>query len=189
MKLLPLLFSTYSNNQTPIPKQNQFILGISSLWILTIVYKTSLLLSLNIILISIISPLFWYKYKLNSIFHKLDKLLVWTIVIQNIINYSIYLSTSIPLISLTILFFYLSEYFIINKKFKCQLLSHLLFRYFFFIWIYINLYENLNYLSYISIGYLSHNYYLFKNIRNYNLWNYIYYLSELSIIIYIYLNN
>jgi len=180
MKLLKLLFLTTSNNSTPLPLQNQFILGISSLWILTILPKTSLLLSLNIIMISIISPIFWYNYQLNSIFHKLDKLLVWTITFQNL--YSLpSIQLSITLIPLIILFFYLSEYFIIIKNFKYQIFAHLLFRYFFFIWIYLNLYNNPIHLSY--------NYYLFIYIHNYNLWNYIYYLSELSVIIYIYLIN
>lgn len=193
MKLsLSLLFTTTSGNTSPIPETNKYILSISSLWILTILRNS--LISLNpfisfcLISISIISTLFWYNYKINSIYHKLDKLLVWTIAIINL-NYAIYklyISITILLFSLIIYFFYLTEYFIINKKFKHQLISHLLFRYFFFTWVYLTYYNTLLQFSLISFGYLLHNFYLIKTI---NKNNYLLNLSQLLFIICLYIKN
>jgi hypothetical protein len=183
MKILSLLFTT-NIDTTPIPDNNKFILGISSLWILTLIHHSllfSYLFSINILLISIISPIFWYKYQLNSIYHKLDKLLVWSIALLNL-KYALnklYFFVSIYLLLLTIFFYYLSDYFTIKKKFKYQLISHLLFRYFFFLWIYLTIADNYDNLSLISIGYFSHNYYLSRNIIKYNLYNYIYYLTQI----------
>ena len=193
MKLsLSLLFTTTSGNTSPIPEKNKYILALSSLWILTILRNSLILLnpflSLNLISISIISPLFWYNYKINSLFHKLDKLLVWTIAIINL-NYTIYklyISITILLFSLIIYFFYLSEYFIIKNKFTHQLISHLLFRYFFFVWIYLTFYNSLLQLSLISLGYIIHNYYLIMNI---NKNNYFLNLSQLLFIICLYIKN
>jgi hypothetical protein len=189
---LSLLFTTTSGNTSPIPETNKYILSISSLWILTILRNS--LISLNpfisfcLISISIISTLFWYNYKINSIYHKLDKLLVWTIAIINL-NYAIYklyISITILLFSLIIYFFYLTEYFIINKKFKHQLISHLLFRYFFFTWVYLTYYNTLLQFSLISFGYLLHNFYLIKTI---NKNNYLLNLSQLLFIICLYIKN
>jgi len=193
MKLsLSLLFTTTSGNTSPIPEKNKYILALSSLWILTILRNSLILLnpflSLNLISISIISTLFWYNYKINSIYHKLDKLLVWTIAIINL-NYAIYklyISITILLFSLIIYFFYLTEYFIINKKFKHQLISHLLFRYFFFTWVYLTYYNTLLRFSLISFGYLLHNFYLIKTI---NKNNYLLNLSQLLFIICLYIKN
>jgi hypothetical protein len=189
---LSLLFTTTSGNTSPIPETNKYILAISSLWILTIL-RNSLIslnpfLSLNILSISIISPLFWYNYQINSIFHKLDKLLVWIIAIINLkyAIYQLYISITILLFSLIIYFFYLSEYFIIKKKFKHQLISHLLFRYFFFTWVYLTYYNTLLRFSLISFGYLLHNFYLIKTInKNNHLLN----LSQLLFIICLYIKN
>jgi hypothetical protein len=162
---LSLLFTTTSGDISPIPEKNKYILGISSLWILTILRNSLILLNPYLVLIifsiSIISPLFWYKYQINSLLHKLDKLLVWIIVIINL-KYAIY--KLYILFLLIIYFFYLSEFFIIKRKFKHQLISHLLFRYFFFIWIYLTYYNTLLQLSLISFGYLLHNIYLIKII-------------------------
>jgi len=193
MKLsLSLLFTTTSGNTSPIPEKNKYILALSSLWILTILRNSLILLnpflSLNLISISIISTLFWYNYKINSIYHKLDKLLVWTIAIINL-NYAIYklyISITILLFSLIIYFFYLTEYFIIKKKFKHQLISHLLFRYFFFTWVYLTYYNTLLRFSLISFGYLLHNFYLIKTI---NKNNYLLNLSQLLFIICLYIKN
>jgi len=187
MKILSLLFTT-NNDTTPIPNKNKFILGISSLWVLTLINHSlliSYLFSINIFFISIISPIFWYKYELNSIYHKLDKLFVWSIFLLNL-KYALnklYYLVSIYLFSLIILFYYLSDYFTIKKKFKYQLISHLLFRYFFFIWIYLTIANNYNNLYLITIGYFSHNYYLSKNIIKFDLYNYIYYLTQLLFLI------
>lgn len=193
MKLsLSLLFTTTSGNTSPIPETNKYILSISSLWILTILRNS--LISLNpfisfcLISISIISTLFWYNYKINSIYHKLDKLLVWTIAIINLnyALYKLYISITILLFSLIIYFFYLTEYYIIKNKFKHQLISHLLFRYFFFTWIYLTYYNTLLQFSLISFGYLLHNIYLIKTI---NKNNYLLNLSQLLFIICLYIKN
>ena len=162
-----ILFTTNSN-PTPIPNNNKFILSISSIWILTMIRHSlliSYLMSINIFLISIVSSIFWYKYELNSIYHKLDKLFAWSIFLLNLkyaLN-NLHFFITINLLSLILLFYYLSEHFIIKKKFKYQLISHLLFRYFFFIWIYLTIANNYDNLSLITIGYFSHNYYLSRN--------------------------
>jgi hypothetical protein len=192
MKLLLLLFTTSNCNNNPIPDKNKYILGISSLWILTILRNSLILMypfiSFIIISISIISPLFWYKYQLNSLLHKLDKYLVWTIAIINF-KYALiklYISTTIILLSLIVLFYYLSDLFIINKKFKYQLISHLLFRYIFFIWIYLTFYNTLSNLFLITLGYIYHNYYLYIS---FNKNNYLLNLIKLIFIICLYLKN
>lgn len=192
MKLLLLLLTTSNCNNTPIPEKNKYILGLSSLWILTILRNSLLLdyslLSFISILISIISPIFWYSYQLNSIFHKLDKILVWTIAIINL-KYALiklYISITILLFSLIIYFYYLSDFFIIKKNFKYQLISHLLFRYFFFVWIYLTFYNSLLQLSLISLGYIIHNYHLIMTI---NKNNYFLNLSQLLFIICLYIKN
>jgi hypothetical protein len=184
---LSLLFTTTSGDISPIPEKNKYILGISSLWILTILRNSLILLNPYLVLIifsiSIISPLFWYKYQINSLLHKLDKLLVWIIVIINL-KYAIY--KLYILFLLIIYFFYLSEFFIIKRKFKHQLISHLLFRYFFFIWIYLTYYNTLLQLSLISFGYLLHNIYLIKTINKNNL---LFNLTQLLFIICLYIKN
>jgi hypothetical protein len=184
---LSLLFTTTSGDISPIPEKNKYILGISSLWILTILRNSLILLNPYLVVIifsiSIISPLFWYKYQINSLLHKLDKLLVWIIVIINL-KYAIY--KLYILFLLIIYFFYLSEFFIIKHKFKHQLISHLLFRYFFFIWIYLTYYNTLLQLSLISFGYLLHNIYLIKTINKNNL---LFNLTQLLFIICLYIKN
>lgn len=189
MKLLPILFKTSSCNNSPIPENNKFVLGISSLWILTLIRHSPLLLFTNIFLISVISPIFWFKYELNSISHKLDKFFVWTIFLLNLklALYKLYIITSISLFSLIIFFYYLSEVFTIKKQFNYQLISHLLFRYFFFIWIYLTLFNNYSKLHLITMGYMSHNYYLTKYIHNYDIYNYIYYSFQLLFIVCFYI--
>jgi len=184
MDIIPIIFKTSSCNSTPIPNKNKYILGISTLWIL-ILFKQSImissLLSLNILLLSIISPIFWYKYELNSIYHKLDKIFVWTLVFINlkIAIIKLYISTTILFFSLIILFYYFSEIFVIKKKFVYQLISHLLFRYFFFLWIYLTIFNDFSDLPLITCGYIIHNYYLYIIIRKYNIYNYLYYLFQL----------
>jgi hypothetical protein len=203
MNLLSVLFSTSSNSSNPIPVKNRAILGISTLWILTILSHNLLknqLLSINIIIISIISPIFWYSYKINSIPHKLDKFFVWTLIpilLPQTIK-SNHLWLYITNINFMIICFCMSEISIIYKKYKYQLISHLAFRHLFFAWcFFLTMDFKLDYLYFIiiSISHTIHNIYMYKKDFKLNLFNYLYYIHQtLSIIVlheysYYYLKN
>lgn len=191
MNLLSVLFSTSSNSLNPIPKKNCAILGISTLWILTIFSHnliTNQLLAINIILIAIISPIFWYSYKINSIPHKLDKFFVWTlmpILIPKTLQ-SNYLWLYIINLNFMIICFCISEISIIYKKYTYQLITHLTFRYLFFAWcFFLSMDFELDYLYFIiiSISHIIHNIYLYINNFKLNIFNYLYYIHQtLSII-------
>jgi len=199
MNILSILFLTSSNNNSIIPQKNKFILGISTFWILLLFYPSlfiSPLISLNIILISIFSPLFWYFYTLNSLFHKLDKFFVWTLFLQ-IFPISIYNFNPLPnfLFLFSILFsFILSELSIIYNKFHYQLFFHLSFRFFFFSWIFLLFFNyNFFYLSFISFAYIFHNFHLYTILFHFDFFYYIYHIYQLLLLIslfeFLYLKN
>jgi len=124
----------FYNTQDDMPYKNRLILGTSSFWIINLIYKTYLnqlyFQSLLLSSIVIISPLFWYYYKINSIFHKLDNYLcifmLSFVIIQN------YLSISYLDLFILLKFYYLSLIFTHIKKYNIQLWCHLLFRLFFY---------------------------------------------------------
>ncbi len=117
-----------------MPNKNKLILGTSSYWIINLIYKSYIyelyFQSLLLTSIMIISPLFWYYYKINSIYHKLDNYLCISILILIIIQYY-------SIISYIDLFFMIKCYFLSMlftkmKKYDIQLYCHLLFRLYFY---------------------------------------------------------
>ncbi len=163
-----------------LPEKNRLILGVSTSWIILLIEKAliireyiSIILLTNIMITSI---LFWYNYKINSFNHYLDKTLTKIYGI-----YLFYKDIDIIKINGILLFYLLSNYLSFKRRYNLQLLSHLLFRYIFFIWGYLNLNTNNNELQLTSIGYFTHNYYLYKIVKNNN--NYLYYLFETFVFI------
>ena len=162
-----------------LPEKNRIILGTSTSWIILLIEKAliikeyiSIILLTNIMITSI---LFWYNYKINSFNHYLDKTLTKIYGI-----YLFYKDIDIIKINGILLFYLLSNYLSFKRRYNLQLLSHLLFRYIFFIWGYLNLNtNNNNELEIISIGYFTYNYYLFRIVKN----NYFYYLFETLLLI------
>jgi hypothetical protein len=82
--------------QDDMPNKNKLILGTSSYWIINLIYKSYIyelyFQSLLLTSIMIISPLFWYYYKINSIYHKLDNylsiLMLSSVIIQHYLTIS-----------------------------------------------------------------------------------------------------
>jgi hypothetical protein len=179
----------FYTNQDNMPNKNKLILGTSSFWIINLIYYTYLeelyLLNLLLTFITIISPIFWYNYKINSIIHKLDNLLSILIFIY-IILYNFILLSCIDI------FFMLSCYFIsiiftIYKKYNIQLCFHLLFRLLFYKIIYLTINKNnITTLNNDIIKYSINNFFLiiFTN-NNYNLIKYILYSLQIVLILYI----
>lgn len=132
MKILKnILFTDIYDDNEIMPNKNKIILGISSFWIFNLIsqsyYKKLYFLSFNLSLISIASPIYWYKYMNNSIYHKIDKYLVIALLIYLFIN-----ENFIKFISN--IFFILPPYlssslFCINNNYNLQLYSHLQFRF------------------------------------------------------------
>ena len=95
MKIVKNIYSTDIYDDTELmPNKNKIILGINSFWIFNLItisyYKELYFLTTNLFLISIASPIYWYNYKINSIFHKLDKYSVISCFIYLFINESFY---------------------------------------------------------------------------------------------------
>jgi hypothetical protein len=87
-----IMFYTSQDN---MPNKNKLILGTSSLWILNLIYYSFIeelyLISLLLTSVTIISSIFWYNYKINSIYHKLDNylsiLILINLLLSNSFNY------------------------------------------------------------------------------------------------------
>jgi hypothetical protein len=189
MKILKnILFTDIYDDNEIMPNKNKIILGISSFWIFNLIslsyYKELYFLSFNLSLISIASPIYWYIYINNSIYHKIDKYLVIILLLYLFIN-----ENFIKFISN--IFFILPSYlssslFCIDNNYKLQLYSHLLFRFFIFKLIYDFINNNINYFLLITFEYLLFNIYLIKDIKyncDNNLIFYIKYSTKLIIII------
>ena len=171
MKIVKNIYSTDIYDDTELmPNKNKIILGINSFWILNLItisyYKELYFLTTNLFLISIASPIYWYNYKINSIFHKLDKYSVISCFIYLFINESFYKI-------LFNLFFIIPSYLLssilcINKNYNLQLYLHLLFRYFTFVLLYnyIDNNNDNNYIFLIKIEYILYNIYLCNNTYN-----------------------
>jgi len=134
-KLVKLLFTTNTYNNYIIPQKNKYILSLASIWILPLIYKTyisnHLILSVILTKLCIISPLFWYNYKHNSLLHKIDKYLAISCYIYlfiNLHNPVFFIVNSSGLFSL----FIYSEYCCIHNLKEKQVISHLTFRMFYF---------------------------------------------------------
>lgn len=143
MKLLKSIFVTDIYDDSKImPEKNKIIIGVSSFWVLNLIshsyYNNLNILTFHLILISIFSPLFWYNYNINNIFHKLDKYIViscFTYLWFNM-NYIIFITNLLFVIPP----FILSSIACVDNNYKLQLYSHQIFRFFAFkiIFIYID---------------------------------------------------
>ncbi len=164
-----------------IPQENKLILGVSTLWLSRLIYYSYIyeyymfmfLLS-NIIFAS---PIYWYTHITYSYMYFYDLICVYMYGILLFYNslYKLRVEILLTFVSLVLLFYSLSGYYLKKEKFDLQLLSHLTYRYIFFIWsyIYIDNNGNYNYLIFITTNYLLYNYYLYTQVKNYNLYIYI----------------
>jgi hypothetical protein len=179
MSLIKYIFTTNIYDDTDkMPNKNKMVLSISSLWILNLLSHSYLnnyyILTFIITSISIISPLFWYNYKINSIYHKLDKNIVISMFIYLLsqTNYYLYyhIYKILSLVSIILLFYLISAKSCINNNYELQLYSHLTFRYFTFLLLYYYIMNNNdndnNYMTLITIEYILFNYYLMKKIKD-----------------------
>lgn len=123
-------------------KQYNYIIGSTSLWLFIPIFKgfniynniSTIIMLLNTCICMIISTVMWSNYDNKSLIYKLD-LLFATIQfillnIVNIINNYINYNTQIVLSSLTLLFYFTTNLFYKRKKWLSNILSHLIFRYF-----------------------------------------------------------
>jgi hypothetical protein len=177
-----LLLTDIYDDAELMPNKNKIILGISSFWIFNLIshsyFKQLYFLTFNLSLISIASPIYWYKYKNNSIYHKFDKYLVIICLIYLFVNINIinFLSTFIFIIPPYIS----SSLFSIKNNYDLQLYSHLVFRFFTFKLIYDFINNNLNYFLLITIENLIFNLYLINDIKSNSNNNYYYYIKYSS---------
>lgn len=189
MKLLNnILFTDIYDDSEIMPNKNKIILGISSFWIFNLLshsyYKQLYFLTYNLSLISIASPIYWYNYKNNSIYHKFDKYLVIICLIYLFINENIinFLCNFIFIISSYIS----SSLYSIDNNYNLQLYSHLIFRFFTFKLIYDYIDINLIYFLLITLENFIFNIYLIYDINqncNNDLIVYIKYSTKLIILI------
>lgn len=160
-------------------KENNIILGSTSLWTLPLLYHSFIekyyILSLILGLISIISPLYWYKNKEKSIYDKLDKYLSISCFIYISLEYyyiiekiKLYISNS----SFLLLFYILSYKFGKSNKYDLQLYSYLLFRWYFFALIFNLIIKKEKYFENCKSLYFANNLYL--TIITFNNKNYDY---------------
>lgn len=163
--------------------KDKIILGTSVLWLLPLLYNSFILqwyfLSFMLSSIIVISPIFWYNYKLNSIEHKLNNFLTLSCVTYvSMQKYYLYenLNSFIFNISLLLLNLIISEKY--QLKYSFSLFAKILYRYYFYTLIFklifnvkstsINIYFN----DY-SIIYFVHNLYsniIYSNIKSYEIY-------------------
>ena len=183
-----MLFINIHDDTSFMSNKNKMILCISSLWILNLLSHSYLnnfnILSEILSIVSIISPLFWYNYKINSLYHKFDRILVISVFIYLILTkYYLYyhIRDFISIVSIIIIFYTISIKSCIQKNYDLQLYSHLLFRYFTFLLVYNYIMQNVNeikkikYISLITLEYIIFNIYLFKKIKDKRIGKYILY--------------
>jgi hypothetical protein len=176
----------FYNTQDNMPYKNRLILGTSSFWIINLIYKTYLYeLYFQTFLLSsivIISPLFWYYYKINSIYHKLDNYL--SIIMLSFVLIKNYSSISYFDLFIMIKFYYLSLIFTLRKNYNIQLWCHLLFRLFFYKILFLTIDKTYD-INYDIIKYISNNLFIFTitNNNNYSYIKYIIYSCQTILII------
>ena len=117
-----------------IPLKNRNYFSITSLWLLIPIiksYNIDYILHINLIFNFIFSILHWYKYKNNSIYHKLDKLFSSNTIL--IIYYNSYNDIYIY-IMLFFMYYTLKEgrIHLMNAVYNKHLVYHIIFRYFAF---------------------------------------------------------
>jgi|694.fasta_scaffold83916_3 hypothetical protein len=167
----------FYNTQDNMPYKNRLILGTSSFWIINLIYKTYIyelyFQSLLLTSIVIISPLFWYHYQINSIYHKFDNYLSILMLILVLINN--YSSISYFDLFIMIKFYYMSLIFTHTKNYNIQLCCHLLFRLFFYKILYLTIDDKSYDINYDIIKYISNNLFIFT-ITNNNKYCYMKYI-------------
>lgn len=179
-----------------LPPRNKLILGVSSVWISSLIYD-SYLNNLYIFMfllsnITLASSIYWYEHNMNSKMYLYDLIFVkiygLTLFYNSLYKFSLFI-LFIKLI-IVLLFYILSDYSLKHNIYNLQLFSHLIFRYIFFIWsyIYINDYKNNEFLLFISINYFLYNYYLYKSIKTYNLYIYLRHCFQILFLNFVYLS-
>lgn len=195
MNIIKCLFSIDNNSKRELRNKNKLILGVSSLWISTILYDCWInqfyLLLLSLGSLTIISPYFWYSYHFNSNLHKLDKYLSISCGIYSLYYWYFYLYSHLYyyllLKSIVIGLFLMSSYFYNKNNHNYQLYSHLLFRYSYFFLVYNTIHynnynlDNKNKLELITFNYFFNSIYLIIVINDnyqYDLKKYLFYCSQ-----------
>ncbi len=195
MNIIKCLFSIDNNTKRELKNKNKLILGVSSLWISTILYDCWInqfyLLLLSLGSLTIISPCFWYSYHFNSNLHKLDKYLSISCGVYSLYYWYFYLYSHLYhyllLKSIVIGFFLMSSYSYDKNYYNCQLYSHLLFRYSYFFLVYNTIHynnynlNNKNKLELITFNYFFNSIYLIIVINDnyqYDLKKYLFYCSQ-----------
>ena len=153
-----------------LPIKNTRILGITTLWMLIPILISNSkynLLKYSLSCCCLFSTIFWFKPKDNSLFHNLDRLSAYIYLF--ILLYTSYNTLNhylLILLLINILIFYsLSYYYFYKDNHDYQLICHLLFRYFFYMWSHFVLIDYN--IIIITIGYISH-IYLIYNEKIYN---------------------
>jgi hypothetical protein len=176
----------FYNTQDDMPYKNRLILGTSSFWIINLIYKSYFnqlyFQSFLLTSIVIISPLFWYYYKINSIYHKLDNYLSILMLSSVIIQH--YLTISYFDLFILIKFYYLSLIFTHIKNYNIQLWCHLLFRLFFYKILFLTIDKSYD-IHYDIIKYITNNIiiFIFTNNNYYSPFKYIIYSCQTMLII------
>ena len=176
--ILALFGTKHNKNIEDIPYNNKHILGISSLWMTIPIYNGlfvfnpypnngAYLLSIILTFVCINSTVFWSNPKNNSLFHKADKYSAWVFCIAMILftifpgNYKKIELLTFFIIVFFILIFFLSSYFCFIMNYGIlQLITHLCFRYVFYLWSHLILVPTENNFVYgfsvITIGHIIH---------------------------------
>lgn len=157
---------------TQFPIENNWFLGISSLWSLIILLHSNMFVSkyiftLNVLLftVTVVSVMFWYEPVYKSVLHYNNKYMA-TLLGINILIYTLIKRerriVKLILIAIKLLFFHLSN----SKEYVIQFIFHMLFRYIYFWILYLTFIRKkikvlhysiitisyiLNYLSYVYI--------------------------------------
>jgi hypothetical protein len=132
------LFSA-SYEPRDMPPQNKHVLGVSSLWSLLLVHHWALHgnvpLAALLACVCAVSTVFWASPEWGSGMHKADKVFSWAFAVAMISSSGdVDKTVLIPVVLCVLAFFLLSDTFFRMDYHVMQLLAHLLFRYFFYVW-------------------------------------------------------
>jgi hypothetical protein len=137
--------------QDEMPNNNKIILGASSCYLLNLIYYSYITKSyIYLFLISsvnIASSIFWYKYEVNSLSHKLDWYLATTLIIYSYIISKKIINEFLLLLS----FYFMSVIFTIYNNYEMQLCCHFIYRGFIYKIVYINLFNKEDFKLYYDI--------------------------------------
>lgn len=174
--------------QDEMPNNNKLILGVSSFYILNLIYYSYLQKSYIYLIIlsflNIASSIFWYKYEINSFFHKLDWFLATILILYSYIISKKIIKDFLLLLS----FYFMSMFFTIYNIYYIQLYCHIIYRGFVYKIIYINLFKKEDYKLYYDISKIVSNTILLSLITsndNYDIYKYSIYTFENIIILFI----